>query len=79
MLNQTEAQAKMKTALPQFPIKAWTEYENLYLFRVEFPFPGEENYDPFFSVDKSTGEVRDFSIFTDTNISEFVKLEWKEV
>lgn len=79
MLNDSQALAKIKEALPKVPIKAWTRYKDVYLFRVEFPSAAEKDWDPFFSVDVNTGEVRDFSVLTDGNISEIAKLVWNAI
>lgn len=37
-------------------------HENLFIFHINGPDPAEGNLDPFFSVDKTTGKFRDFSI-----------------
>ena len=78
MLNEAQAQVTLRKALPGYPIKAMTKYRDLFLFRVEHPDPLEKDYDPFFSVDPVTEEVRDFSVITDGNLSEISKLDWKE-
>lgn len=42
-------------------VKAVT-YRNFFIFQINGPDPLEGNLDPFFSVDKTTGEFSDFSI-----------------
>jgi len=37
-------------------------YGNLFIFQINGPDPLEGDLDPFFSVDKTTGEFSDFSI-----------------
>lgn len=37
-------------------------YGNLFIFLIHGPDPAEGTLDPFFSVDKTTGKFRDFSI-----------------
>ena len=37
-------------------------YGNSYIFLIHGPDPAEGNLDPFFSVDKTTGEFSDFSV-----------------
>lgn len=69
---------KLEEFYPEASVKAWTEYADIYLFRVEHPDPLEKDWDPFFSVDPLTEEVRDFSVLTDINSEDFSKLEWKE-
>lgn len=79
MLNSAEALAQVKKTLPEVKIQTWTEYRQLYLVRVKYPYPGEEDFDPFFSVNKVTGEIRDFSVITDGDLSEISALQWEEV
>jgi hypothetical protein len=79
MLAKDEAQNLLEKALPDVPVKAWSRYRNLYLFRVQWPFEGEEDFDPFVSVNSETGEVRDFSVMTDGDISEIGALVWNDV
>lgn len=79
MLNKTQVFTAMKNFYPNATIKAWTQYHDLYLFRIEHPSESEKNYDPFFSVNPITEEVQDFSVLTDIKSSDFDKLEWKEV
>jgi hypothetical protein len=76
MLTEEQAQAQLEKTLPEVPIKAWARYDDLYLFRVEHPSSLEADWDPFFSVDSFSGEVRDFSVLTDGDISEIAALEW---
>ncbi len=64
----------VKKAFPLGKITSSIEYKNLYIFQVFNLFPEEEGMDPFFSVNKETGEIRDFSIITDGDISEITKL-----
>jgi hypothetical protein len=78
MLNRLQAQVALEEFYPQATVKAWTEYKGLFLFRVEHPDPLEKDWDPFFSVDPVTEEVRDFSVLTDIPMSDFDKLEWKK-
>ena len=79
MLSKSQAQAELEAFYPDATIKSWTTYLDFYLFRVEHPNELEKDWDPFFSVDNVTGEVRDFSVLTDIKPSEFAELEWKEV
>ena len=79
MLNRLQAQALLKEFYPAASIKAWTEFKDIYLFRVEHPDPLEKDWDPFFSVDKLTEEVRDFSVLNDIDSSSFSQLEWNDI
>lgn len=62
MFNLKFAISIVAESLPGARIEKVVEYKNLYLFQVFVDLPGEEGFDPFFSVDKVTGEFRDFSI-----------------
>lgn len=79
MLSEIQARDAITKAFPKTPIKAWTKYNNFYLFRVENPSEEEKDWDPFFSVNIDTGEVRDFSVLTDGNVSEIAKLKWTTI
>jgi hypothetical protein len=76
MLNPKQAQKNLEEVVPGVIPKAWVQYKNLYLFRIELPNK-KIAYDPFFSVDINTGEVEDFSILDDlTTIS---NLKWNDI
>lgn len=77
MLNLTEATAKIKAAYPNGQIQATVPWKNLFLFQIFFPIPGEIGFDPFYSVDRDTGEAREFSIFRDGNPDEITALFMK--
>jgi hypothetical protein len=79
MLDKNQAQTMLEYAVPDSPPQVWTKYNDLYLFRVEFPMSGEEIWDTFFSVDSNTGEVKDFSVLKDADISEIAALDWQEI
>jgi hypothetical protein len=79
MLTKEQAYAQLKVTLPGATIKACAPFQEFYLFRVEHPSVLEKDYDPFFSVDILTGEVRDFSVLTDMTADEFLALKWEEV
>lgn len=74
MLTSQEAEKIVKKNIPDGQIQTWIAYKHVYLFQVFSTRPNEEEYDPFYSVDRMTGEFRDFSILTDGNISEITKL-----
>jgi hypothetical protein len=74
MLSLDKATGIVKKAFPKGKINSSIEYKNFYIFQVFNPFPGEEGMDPFFSVNKKTGEFRDFSIITDGDITEITEL-----
>jgi len=60
--------------LPNGTIQCSVEYKDMYLFQVFGDAPGEEEVDPFYSVNKETGEFKEFSILTDGDIGEVVSL-----
>lgn len=74
MLNLKDAEVLIKKAIPGGKIQASVVYRNLYLFQVFTLNPGEETMDPFYSVNRQTGEVRDFSVLTDGDLSEITIL-----
>lgn len=74
MLSSSEATQVVNEAIPNGEIQSFVEYRNLYLFQVFTDDPEEEEMDPFYSVNKETGEFLDFSIFIDGDISEISAL-----
>lgn len=74
MLSANEATRVVKEYMPTGDIQKRIEYEGLYLFQIFTDRPGEEELDPFYSVNKETGEFRDFSIITDGNTEEILRL-----
>lgn len=74
MLNIFAATKIVNDALPGGKIQAHVEYKDLFLFQVFSDRPFEEEFDPFYSVNRNTGEFRDFSIITDGDISEVTRL-----
>jgi hypothetical protein len=74
MLSVIQAREALLNREPTVKVEAVIVYRNVYLFRVRHASEEEADYDPFFSVDIRTGEVRDFSILTDGNINEIVAL-----
>jgi hypothetical protein len=65
MLSEEEARHIVRNAFPDRSIVTSIDYREVYLFLVLGTEPLEGDQDPFFSVDKTTGELRDFSIITD--------------
>ena len=65
MLSIQEADKVVTTAYPTGTIQKVVEYEDLFVYQIFGPMPGEETHAPFFSVNRKTGEFRDFSIFDD--------------
>jgi len=74
MLNIEEATKIVKLYLPDGDIQAVVPYRDVYLFQVFGSDPLEGQMDPFFSVHKITGKIRDFSILTDGDMSEIAPL-----
>lgn len=69
MLSILQATEIVKEAMPTGKIQKVVSYNNLYLFQVFSDRPFEEEWDPFYSVDKNTGEFSDFSIIEDGDIN----------
>lgn len=78
MIKPDEATKIIKKNLPNGKIQKSVVYKDLYLFQVFRDAPGEEQVDPFYSVNQKTGEFKEFSIITDGNISEVNDLFEKE-
>ena len=77
MLSVQMATEIVKKQLPEGRIEAIVEYKDLYLFQAFVDRPFEEEMDPFYSVNRKTGEFRDFSILTDGNPHEIAALFMK--
>jgi hypothetical protein len=61
----TEAEARkiaMSHMAPGSKFMKSASYANFFIFHINGPDPAEGTLDPFFSVDKTTGEFSDFSI-----------------
>lgn len=74
MLSEQEATAIVRDAFPGSRIEPPIDYRGVYLFMVfndDDPLEGDQ--DPFFSVEQSTGELRDFSIITDGDPNEITE------
>jgi hypothetical protein len=74
VLSEKQAVKKIKQTFPVSVIVGQIEYNDLYIFSLKLPLVAEEGFDPFYSVDKHTGAVKDFSILTDGNIDEILTL-----
>jgi len=77
MLTSEQSMQAIRQVFPDsdLEITGPVDYQSVYLFRViDTSDPIEGSWDPFFSVDKKTGEVRDFSIITDGNQGEIIQL-----
>jgi hypothetical protein len=74
MLSVLEATHIVRKNHPGGDIQDVVTYKNLYLFMVFNKRPGEEQMDPFFSVDKDTGEFKEFSVLTDSDVGEVTSL-----
>ena len=74
MLNGREATDIVVKAFPTGDIQAYVGYENLFIFQIFSKDPGEEEMDPFYSVNRETGEFRDFSVITDGDTATIIGL-----
>lgn len=74
MLDISEATQIIAKELPNSPIQTHIVYNGLYVFRVRHPTPGEEDLDPFYSVNTQTGAFAEFSIITDGDMSTVISL-----
>jgi hypothetical protein len=64
-LSENESKKRVEEANPGVKAVDCFAYESLYLVRVQHPSADEADYDPFFSVNPNTGEVKEFSVITD--------------
>ena len=74
MLSPTQAAEIIKKNIPIGTIQSYIDYGGLYIFQVFTTRPGEEIMDPFYSVDRNTGEFSEFSILTDGNTGQIARL-----
>lgn len=74
MLSIDQANEVVRKQIPNGKIEKAIKYKNLYLFMVFTDDPGEEEMDPYFSVDQETGEFKDFPIFEDEGMAEILSL-----
>ncbi len=66
MLNILEAENKLLAERTEVAsVVAGVDYVNVFLFRVKFREFDEADYDPFFSVNKTDGAVKEFSFLED--------------
>lgn len=79
MLSKPEAIDIAKKHYPSGKVNLVVEYRGLYLLQIFGDLGEESGMDPFFSVDKETGEFEDFSILHDGDISEISDLFLKEM
>lgn len=73
MLSEQDARTLVEMAFPQSRVQTSIDYGKVYLFMVISSDPLEGDQDPFFSVDKETGNLSDFSIITDGDPREITK------
>lgn len=60
-MNESEAlKIAMKYMAPGSKFIKSVTYKNFFIFHINGPDPVEGDLDPFFSVDKNTGEFSDF-------------------
>ncbi len=66
MVDLNEAINIVRKNLPfDWSIHSYIQYNNLFVFKVFNTRPGEEELDPFYSVDIRTGVFDEFSVLTD--------------
>lgn len=74
MLNLNEAKEALLKSIPGAIVQKNVETKTLFIFLIIRPDAFEEEYDNFFSVNKETGFVSDFSIVEDDPTFEIRKL-----
>lgn len=78
MLSEVDATNLLKRVFPTSKINSPISYKGLYVFQVFSSDPDEGQYDPFMSVNQTTGEIKDFSVITDGNINDITNLFLKQ-
>ena len=74
MIDFVEAERIIKQEFPEATIPSFISYGNVFVFIVFFSDPDEGIFDPFYSVDKTTGEVSEFSVLTDGDFDDIQNL-----
>lgn len=75
MLSDADATILAKRNLPGRELSKPVPYRGLFLFIATDPNdPDEGDFDPFYSVNQSTGEFKEFSVITDGDITEIADL-----
>lgn len=69
MVDLKQATEIVKFHFPDGDIKAVVEHKGKFVFQVFNNLPFEENLDPYFTVDKVTGEFLDFSWLMEADIA----------
>lgn len=72
-MRREEAAALVERILVGATVQACVPYKGDFLVRVEHPSENEKDYDPFFLVKASTGEIQEFSVLTDGDPLEVAK------
>ena len=74
MIDLVEAERIIKQEFPEATIPSFISYGNVFVFMVFSSDPDEGIFDPFYSVDKTTGEVAEFSVLTDGDFDDIQNL-----
>lgn len=69
MISEQEAIDIAKKAIPGSKVKKIIDYNDLYILYISTGDEFEDDYDPFYSVDKESGHFEDFSIIDDGDFS----------
>ena len=77
MVDISEAKKIVKENLPDGKVSKYIEYNDLFVFQVFRKDPLEGAWDPFFSVNKTTGDFNEFSILMDGDFEEIYELFMK--
>lgn len=73
-MNATEATMIVRRALPEGKIHRRVEFGNFYLFMVFMDDKNEGSMDAIYSVDKESGEFKDFPYMNDDIFEEVIQL-----
>lgn len=74
MLDLNSAKRIVLKNLPGGKIEKYIEYKGLFVFQVIFGDPSERGFDPYYSVERSTGKFSGFPIMLPEYFSEVMSL-----
>lgn len=74
MLDLEQAIARLTVMFQGATLGLHIQYRGLFIFQVFLPLEDEEGYDPFYSVNRETGEVLDYNIMEDGDLQTITEL-----
>lgn len=78
-LSMDDAVSLIKKETKGYDVRGPVNYQGNFLFQVFTGAPNESGFDPYFMMNSDTGEVRDFSVLTDGNLTEIARLKFEKL